>query len=321
MSRLQAAALFCLACATTQAQTTLDLINEYPATSITAATDLQFADAVKTLSQGKLAIRPLQEKDNPFKGVDQVDAVTSGKTQMGTLFGGIVGNRDSLFLLTSLPFAARDFKQARAQYDCVRGALQAHTLKLGARLLYVTPWPPSGIWSVKPLQSEADIKALKIRTYDATSKAVFERLGAQSVELPYSALAQKLAAGEVNAVLTSGDGGAGRKLWDQLPHFTAVSYSIPLSYTLINEKTWAGLAPDQQAALSQAAEQVSAQAWAGVEQRINENYANMRANKMTLNTAPAPGIMAALNQAGAAETQAWLAHNKLGSQDAACLLK
>src|SRR3546814_8647209 len=82
---------------------------------------------------------------------------------------------------------------------------------------YTTLFRSSGIWSVKPLHSEADVKALKIRTYDATSKSVFERVGAQSVQMPYSALAAKLAAGEVNAVLTSGDGGAGRSLWTHLP--------------------------------------------------------------------------------------------------------
>lgn len=303
------------------AQTTLQLINEYPATSITAAADRQFAQTVNEQSQGKIQIETLQEKQNPYKGVDQVDAISTGKTQMGTLFGGILGNKDSLFLLSSLPFAAKDFKQAHALYTCAEPALQDRVKALGAHLLYVTPWPPSGIWSVAPLADDADVKALKIRTYDATSKAVFERLGAQSVELPYSALAEKLAAGEVNAVLTSGDGGAGRKLWDHLPNFTAVSYSIPLSYTIINQKTWNQLSPDQQAILTQAAEKVAAASWAGVEQRIEQNYGRMRENKMTLNTAPSSSIMQTLKKAGDEETQAWLKANKLSEKDASCLSK
>jgi len=303
------------------AQTSLQLINEYPATSITAVADLHFAERVNEQSHGQIKIETLQEKQNPYKGVDQADAVIQGRTQMGTLFGGVLGDKDSLFLLSSLPFAAKDFKQARAQYLCSEPALQAHVQALGAHLLYVTPWPPSGIWSVAPLKTEADVKALKIRTYDATSEAVFERLGAQSVALPYSALAEKLAAGSVNAVLTSGDGGAGRKLWDHLPNFTAVSYSIPLSYTIINQKAWSALSPDQQALLTQAAEKVSAASWAGVEQRIEANYGRMRENKMTLNTAPSESIMQALKAAGTAQTQQWLKANKLSEQDASCLLK
>jgi len=301
------------------ADTTLQLINEYPATSITAAADLQFADAVGQASKGGIRIETLQEKQNPYKGDAQVDAVIGGKVQMGTLFGGVLGNKDSLFLLSSLPFAAKDFKQAHDLYACAKPALEQRVQALGAHLLYVTPWPPSGIWSVKPLKSEADVKALKIRTYDATSKSVFQRVGAQSVQMPYSALAAKLAAGEVNAVLTSGDGGAGRSLWDHLPNFTAVSYSIPLSYTIIDNDAWNALDKAQQAILQDAAEKVSAASWAGVEQRIQANYARMRENKMTLDTSPSDSIMAALRQAGAAETQAWLDANKLSGKDAACL--
>ena len=303
------------------AQTTLQLINEYPATSITAAADLQFAAEVQAQSGGDLKIETLQEKNNPYKGGDQVDAISQGKTQMGTLFGGVLGNKDSLFLLSSLPFAAKDFAQAKALYTCAKPALEARVKALGAQLLYVTPWPPSGIWSVKPLADDADAKALKIRTYDATSKSVFERLGAQSVQLPYSALAEKLAAGDVNAVLTSGDGGAGRSLWDHLPNFTAVSYSIPLSYTIINDQAWSKLSPAQQTIMTKAADKVSEASWAGVEQRIDANYTRMREHKMTLNTAPSDAIMTALKKAGADETKAWLEENKLADKDAACLLK
>ncbi|NRF50532.1 TRAP transporter substrate-binding protein DctP, partial [Pseudomonas stutzeri] len=195
------AAALCAALAAPQAwsKAAVRLINEYPATSITAAADLQFAEAVKQASKGDIDVQTLQEKQNPYKGNEQVSAVLDGKAQMGTLFGGVLGNKDSLFLLSSLPFAAKDFKQAHALYACARPALEQRLQALGARLLYVTPWPPSGIWSVEPLRTEADVKALKIRTYDATSKSVFERVGAQSVQMPYSALAAKLAAGEVNA--------------------------------------------------------------------------------------------------------------------------
>src|SRR5690606_4629417 len=73
------------------AQTTLQLINEYPSTSITAAADLKFAEAVQAQSGGELKIETLQEKNNPYKGGDQVDAISQGKVQMGTLFGGVLG--------------------------------------------------------------------------------------------------------------------------------------------------------------------------------------------------------------------------------------
>lgn len=304
-----------------RAQVKLQLINEYPATSITADADLRFAQEVNKESGQAILIETRQDKDNPYKGDEQVKAISQGKAQMGTLFGGVLGNDNSLFLLSSLPFAAKDFAQAKALYDCAKPALARGVEKLDAHLLYVTPWPPSGIWSVESLKNEADIKALKIRTYDATSQSVFERLGAQSVQLPYSALAEKLRKNEVNAVLTSGDGGAGRKLWNHLPNFTAVSYSIPLSYTVINMDTWRSLDDTQKTILTNAAEKISAASWASVEQRIQTNYARMRENKMTLNTTPPESIMTALKKAGQEETTQWLKENHIPENEAGCVVK
>lgn len=303
-----------------QAQTTLNLINEYPATSITAEADLRFAKEVQAQSKGAIVIETRQEKDNPYKGDAQIDAVLQGKVQIGTLFGGILGNKDPLFLLSSLPFAVKDFQQAKALSECVSQNMQARTEELGAHLLYVTPWPPSGIWSTKPLINEADVKSLKIRTYDATSKSVFERVGAQSIQLPYSLLQNKLEGGQVNAVLTSGDGGAGRKLWHHLPNFTAISYSIPLSYTLVNKEAWNNLGKDRQAILTKAAQKVSTASWSAVEQRIEENYSRMRDNKMKINAVPPDSIMALLRQAGHDETNEWLKESKPAGKINTCLL-
>jgi len=47
--------------------------------------------------------------------------------------------------------------------------------------------------------------------------------------------------GEIDAVLSSGDGGAGRKLWDHLPHFSEINYAIPLSFTTVNLDKWKAL--------------------------------------------------------------------------------
>ncbi len=284
---------------------TLRLINEYPATSITAAADLQFAANVKLLADDTLAISTEQETQNPFKGSAQVGAMSDGKIEIATLFAGIIGASDPFFLLSSLPFTANDFDDAKALASCSQPAVEQHLSKLNAHLLYVTPWPPSGIWSATPLTDLAALKALRIRTYDENSRAVFEQVSAQSVNLPFSAVPPKLAAGELNAVLSSGDGGAGNRLWEQLGNFSAVSYSIPLSYTVINQDVWQRLKPEQQAILTEAAKRTAASSWSNVKDRIASNYARMREHKMTLNLAPAQEIQDSLRSAARSQVAAW----------------
>lgn len=284
---------------------TLRLINEYPSTSVTAAADLQFAASVKQSAGDTLVIDTLQEAGNPFKGNAQVNAVSEGKVEMATLFAGIVGASDPFFLLSSLPFTVSNFDQAKALAGCAQPAIEQHLDKLNLHLLYVTPWPPSGIWSATPLNDLAALQALRIRTYDENSRAVFEQAGAQSVNLPFSAVPPKLATGELNAVLSSGDGGAGNRLWDQLGNFSAVSYSIPLSYTVINLDAWRQLSPQQQALLAAAAKRTAEASWSQVKDRIASNYARMREHKMTLNLAPAPGIQDSLRNAARSQVAAW----------------
>jgi TRAP-type C4-dicarboxylate transport system substrate-binding protein len=284
---------------------TLRLINEYPATSITAVADLQFAASVKQLAGDTLAISTEQEAQNPFKGSAQVSAVSDGKVEMATLFAGIVGASDPFFLLSSLPFTVNDFDDAEALASCSQPSVEQHLSKLNAHLLYVTPWPPSGIWSATPLTDLASLRALRIRTYDENSRAVFAQVGAQSVNLPFSAVPPKLAAGELNAVLSSGDGGAGNRLWEQLGNFSAVSYAIPLSYTVINQDVWQRLKPEQQAILSEAAKRTAASSWNKVKDRIASNYASMREHKMSLNLTPTQEIQDSLRSAARSQVSAW----------------
>ncbi|MFT0548683.1 hypothetical protein ACMHYO_20395 [Allopusillimonas ginsengisoli] len=70
----------------------------------------------------------------------------------------------------------RPSRHARAIYTSAKPPLEARAQALNTRLLYLTPWSPSGIWSVKPEANAEDLKNLKIRTYDQTSKAVFQNL-------------------------------------------------------------------------------------------------------------------------------------------------
>ncbi len=300
-----------LACGASQAWAqpaagaTWRMATEYPASAMPGEGLGTFADEVKARTAGAIEVKPSFDASAGVKSAQMPAAVKEGRLEGGDAFGGALGAVDPLFLLSSLPFTANDFDDAKALASCSQPAVEQHLSKLNAHLLYVTPWPPSGIWSATPLTDLAALKALRIRTYDENSRAVFEQVGAQSVNLPFSAVPPKLAAGELNAVLSSGDGGAGNRLWEQLGNFSAVSYSIPLSYTVINQDVWQRLKPEQQAILTEAAKRTAASSWSNVKDRIASNYARMREHKMTLNLAPAQEIQDSLRSAARSQVAAW----------------
>jgi TRAP-type C4-dicarboxylate transport system substrate-binding protein len=232
-------------------------------------------------------------------------AIAEGKVQAGDAFAGSLEADDPIFALPSLPFLVTSISDAKRLSDIARPHLAAVLEKKGLRLLYLTPWPPSGIWSKTPLKAASDLSALSIRTYDRTSTDVLASVGAKAVLVSFADTMPKLADGSLNAVLSSGDGGAGRKLWEYLPNFTAITYSLPLSVAAVNKAAYDGLSADQREAVDVASRKTEAELWAALSTRLEENYARMRQNGMTIETNPAPAMTAALQSAAAMAQRAW----------------
>ena len=108
----------------------------------------------------------------------------------------------------------------------------------------------------------------------------------------------------LNAFLTSGDGGAGRKLWDFLPHFTAINYAMPVSIAFVRDDVFTALPePMQREVLAAAAETEQSQ-FALLAHRTSENYARMRDNGVAI-AEPAQSLLAALRKAASATVTAW----------------
>jgi len=283
------------------------MATEYPASAMPGEGVRSFAENVAKESGGRITVTPSFDAALGIKSADMVAAVRDGKVTAGDAFAGAMGKVDPLFLLSSLPFLAATNEDARKLYDRARPAYAKRLAAEGQRLLYATPWPPSGIWAKTPVVAPADLKGLSIRTYDATSTKVLTDAGAAAVNLSFADAMPKLQDGSVTAVLSSGDGGAGRKLWDYLPHFTEVNYAVPLSLASVNQAAYAALPADLQAAVDRAAVATEANQWRLLENRLAENYARMTANGVTITRASAlsADLRRVLSASASAAITAW----------------
>lgn len=287
------------------AQTVWRLANEYPATSMPGEADAWFARLVAHKTAGKLTIEPLADAKSGLKSREQLAAVAKGDWAMADTFVGALGDEDALFLLSSLPFLAPTAEDARRLYEAARPAYESLYAARGQKLLYASPWPPSGIWSAAPVSDTTSLAALKIRTYDSTGTAIFNQAGARAQTISFADLPAKMETGEINAVLSSGDGGAARKLWDRLKNFSEIGYAIPLSITSVNLEAWNKLDADTRAAVEAAARETDAHAWEAMRGRVAQNYARMREQGMQI-ASPAPAtVTQSLRNAGAAALADW----------------
>jgi TRAP-type C4-dicarboxylate transport system substrate-binding protein len=285
-----------------------DLINEYPANSLTGEGDAYFATAVKEQTKGKVVIRPIPEAASGLRSRDHLAAVADGRFAMASSFGGSLGEESPVFLLSSLPFVTASAKEARA---LLAQALPLYEKQFAAhkqKLLYVSPWPASGIWSSRRIDGVAALKTLKMRTYDPTGTEVFSRVAESAKVISFADLNPKLESGEINAVLSSGDGGAGRQLWKYLRNFSDITYALPLSFTTVSQKAWDALDAQTQAAVIAAAKDTTDRQWDALATRTDQNFARMRANDVTIDEHPPAEVMEALRNAAQDSIKAWEAN-------------
>jgi len=285
---------------------TLELINEYPATAISGEADAFFAEAVRRRSDDRIEIRPIPDAKSGLRSRDQLKAVTEGRFAMADSVAGTLGEESPVFLLSSLPFVTPSLVDARILFELALPLYEQLFAERKQRLLYAVPWPPSGIWSAAPLDSAAALGALKVRTYDKTGTDVLARVTSAAAVVSFSDLDPKLQAGEMNAVLSSGDGGAGRQMWKYLRYFSDINYAVPLSFASISLTAWESLDDAGRVAISEAALETSERQWTALAARLDENFARMRANGVSIDVKPPADVMNALRTAADASIADWL---------------
>ena len=291
------------------------IATEYPATAIPGEGIAHFAEVVGRLAGGGLSVEPRFNAPDGLRSAAMPRAVAEGRLEAADAFTGALARESLLFELSALPFltasaadTARLLRVARPAYERVLGAG-------GLVLLYATPWPPTGLWSRQALPGPEALRGLRIRTYDAASSAVLRGAGADAVQISFADALPRLRAGELDAVLSSGDGGAGARLWEILPHFTVLDYASPLSLAFCQATALAALPAPVREAVAEAGRLTEARQFEAMATRGAENTARMQANGVAI--AGTPGLRAALAQAATPVIADW--SKRMGSEGEAIL--
>jgi TRAP-type transport system periplasmic protein len=298
--------LLLLSAAAAQAQVVRwTMANEYPATSIQGEADARFAKEVAERSGTRIQITNQYDAPSGLKSKDMVDAVDKGTVPVANAYMGALGGIDPVFLLPSLPFLAATPEQAQVLAQVARPAWEAILEKHNQKLLFLSPWPAAGLWAGKPIDSVQALRGLRVRTADANGVAAFKAAGAAPVQISFADAIPQLKAGQLDAVLSSGDGGAGQLLMETLKAFTQIDYAITLSVVTLNMSAWNALDEDLQAAVFAAATITEARQWEILRTRVAANYKAMREAGVTITTELTPEYRAALRRAGQAVVDDW----------------
>ncbi|MGY4504426.1 TRAP-type C4-dicarboxylate transport system substrate-binding protein [Bradyrhizobium sp. GM24.11] len=307
-----------LSAAPAMAQVSWRMTTEYPENNISGIGLTTFADRVAARTNGFVTVTNAFDNQLKISSGEMPRAALEDRIAGGDAFAGALSGLDPVLGFSTLPFLVQSVDIARAANARARPLYEKALAARGLKLLYLTIWPATGLWSDRPLAGADDLPKLNLRAYDANSSEVMKAAGANAQFLPMDKALAGLKEHQLNAFLTSGDGGAGRKLWDFLPYFTAINYAMPVSIAFVRTEAFAALPePMQREVLAAAAETEQSQL-ALLAHRTTENYARMRDNGVNIAEPAPPSLVAALRTAATGTITAWEAR---AGADAAAIVE
>jgi TRAP-type transport system periplasmic protein len=293
------------AAVTAHAQNKWDLPSGYGVNTFQVQTLQWFADETDKATGGKLKIT-VHANASLFKANEIKRAVQSAQTPIGEFIVSGAANDHPLYGLDSIPFLATSYAAAKRLNDVSRPALEKVLAGQGLKLLYAVPWPPQSLYSIKPVQSLADLKGTRMRAYNPATSKIAELLGAQPVTVQLAELPQALATGAVNNFLTSSASGVDSKLHEHVKHFYAVAAWLPRNLLVVNQKSFDALDKGTQEAVLKTAAAAEARGWRISEERDAEYLKELAAKGMKID-ASADSLKRELRSVGDSMTADWLA--------------
>lgn len=310
---LSAAAL--LAAPAARAQTKWDMPTPYPATNFHTENIQQFVKDVEAATGGKLVIT-VHPNGSLFKANEIKRAVQGGQAQIGEVIISGLSNEDPFYAMDTVPFLATSYADARRLLKATRANVEQRFDKQGMKILFSVVWPPQGLYTKKPVEKLADLKAEKIRSYSPTVARMIELVGAQPVTIQAAELAQAIATGVVNANLTSSATGYDSKSWELLSHYYDIQAWLPKNVVFVSKKAFDALDAATRAAVVKAAQAAEERGWKLSEEK-NKWYVEQLA-KNGMKVLPAsPALAKELAGVGDQMTKEWL--EKAGPEGKAAL--
>jgi TRAP-type C4-dicarboxylate transport system substrate-binding protein len=293
-----------LASGSVQAQTKWDMPTPYPDSNFHTKNVKQFADDVKAASGGKLEI-VVHSNASLIKHPEIKRAVQTGQVNIGELLISVLSNENPIFAFDSNPFLAPNYPAAKKLWRVARPYIEKRLDAQGIKLLYSVPWPPQGIYTKKPLNSIADLKGTKFRTYSPNTSEFAKQIGAIPTTVQVPEVPQAFLTGLVDAMITSGSTGVDTQAWDYLKYYYDTEAFLPQNMVIVNKAGFAKLDPAVQKAVMDAAAKAEERGWA-TSAAENQSYMKTMAAKGINVLKPNAKLAGELNAIGAAMAQQWM---------------
>lgn len=261
---------------------TMNLNTSYGATNFQTLGTIDFAGLVEKYSGGDVKINVRPAGNLGFKETELLKVVKDGHVPMSDVLMGMVAENEPVFSISSLPRLVKSYEEARNLYEACKPLYDQAAEKWNQKILYVSPWPPSGLITKKILNTSRDLEFLTTRTYDKNGAAFIKELGGDSVSMPWGEVFSSLRTKKINSVLTSAESAKEGRFWEILSCFTKINYAYALNMVTINLDHWKALSKEQQTSILRAAEETGEAQWQNSRNSDQESFSFIKKKGMTV---------------------------------------
>lgn len=219
---------------------TWDMPMAYSGSNFHSVTGAEFGNCVTTGTGGGIEI-VTHPSGSLFKGADIKRAVQTGQVNIGERLLSGHQNENALFGFDSVPFLATSFDDADMLWKAAKPTIEGVLAEQNLTLLYAVPWPPQGLYFRDEVNSVADMKGIKFRSYNNATSRLAELTGMLPVTIEAAEISQAFATGVADSMVSSGATGYDRKVWESLNYFYEVDAWLPRNYVFVNSDAWNGL--------------------------------------------------------------------------------
>ena len=217
-----------------------DMPMAYAATNFHSEVGANFAQCVGDGTDGSLEI-VTHPSGSLYSGNEIKRAVQTGQANIGERLLSAHQNENPLYGVDSIPFLVSSFDEHEALWEIAGPVVQKVLSDENLHYLYSVPWPPQGVYFNKEVNSVADLKGVKFRSYSTSTARMAELTGMLPVQVEAAELSQALATGVAESFISSGATGYDRKVWEHLSHFYEVDAWLPRNAVFVNMDAWNGL--------------------------------------------------------------------------------
>lgn len=186
------------------------------------------------------------------------------------------------------------------------------------KLLYAATSSPTAVLTVsKPLANLSDIEGVSLRGTGGEQNIILESLGANLVSVPASDLYVAMERGTIEGTVLSLASAPGYKLEEIVRYVNQLNFSATPITVVINQATWDGLTPEQQAVIEEASKNAAIATGKAYDDADMEGLSKLKAQGAEVVNFP-PEQVAELRERTASNWDDWQAKlDEMGKDGAA----